>query len=103
MCLYIVCLKDFPGKGNSILLTEFFAGADVNINFAVLRPCVHTDMPLGNNSEARKTGIPSIRGLNIVQVYWTDLLHTYAGRIFTQRASNQAIVAQKFAIAPIKL
>src|SRR5204862_5399759 len=38
MRLYVICLKDFPGKGNSILLAKLFAGADVNINFAILRP-----------------------------------------------------------------
>src|SRR6266702_7651855 len=57
MRLHIVRLENFLGKGNGIFLAEFFARADINIYFAVFRPCMQTDMALSNDNKARKAGI----------------------------------------------
>jgi len=53
MRLYIIRLKDVFGKGDSIFLAEFLAGADVNIDFTIFGPRVQANMALGND---HKTG-----------------------------------------------
>src|SRR5438477_255608 len=55
--LYIVGLEHLSGKGDSILLAEFFARADVDINLAVLGPGVQADVALGDDDKARETSI----------------------------------------------
>src|SRR5205085_7430332 len=52
MRLYIVRLKHLPGEGDGVLLAEFLARADVDIDLAVLGPGVQADMALSDDHKA---------------------------------------------------
>ena len=84
MGLDIVCLEDLFGKSNGIFLAEFFAGTDVNVYFPIFRPGMQTDMALSYHDKTRHTCIQWVRRFNIIQMYWADLLHVNAGRVFVQ-------------------